>query len=389
MNEPKVSILLPAYNHEKYLQETIESVLNQTFSDFELLISDDCSTDNTAQIIKEFSDKRITRVFFDENRGTVRALNHLLSIAKGEYIAVIGSDDIWELDKLEKQLEILESDKGIAACFSWATIIDENSDIVGNDSTFPVEIFNFKNYDRTFMLRQLFVNGNHLCHSSVLIRSDIHRQIGEYNVGYRQLHDYDLWVRLLLSNRIHIMELPLVKYRFIENSGNVSQNCEKNNFRLWNEGEEILLHLIENISDEDFVKGFREDLTGLNGETATQIACEKFLILRKFKLWGLNNNSLALRFLFKHLDGEMLKCLERDYSVSLCDIYDYTSVFKSAYYAEVYEQCHILEGRCLELQKELEMQHNVFQKRLEEIYSSSSWKLTRPLRVVMDKMRKR
>ena len=88
MNKPKISVLLPAYNHEKYLKETIESVLNQTFQNFELLISDDCSTDSSAQIIKGFMDEKIKKVFFEENRGTVRALNHLLSIAMGEYIAV-------------------------------------------------------------------------------------------------------------------------------------------------------------------------------------------------------------------------------------------------------------------------------------------------------------
>lgn len=384
MNEPKISVLLPAYNHEWYLKETIESVLNQTFQNFELLISDDCSTDGSVRIIKGFTDERIKKVFFKDNKGTVRALNHLLSIAKGEYIAVIGSDDVWEADKLEKQLEILERDKSIAACFSRAIIIDEKSNVVDNSTVFSNETFDFENYSRTRMLRELFLSGNRFCHSSVLIRSDVHRQVGEYNVAYRQLHDYDLWVRLLLNNKIFIIESPLVRYRVVEKANNVSKNCEKNNFRLWNEGEEILLHLVENISDEDFLEMFEEEFLGQNIETKTQILCGKFLMLRKFRLWGLNNTSLALRFLFKHLDTEMLTCLETDFNVSLHDVYDYTAVFKAAYQVELYEQYHILKEQCHELQKKTEEQR----KRIEEIYDSSSWKVTKPIRIMMDRIRK-
>ena len=382
MSKPKVSILLPAYNHEKYLPETIESVLNQTFSDFELLISDDCSTDNTAQVIRDVSDERVYGVFFDENRGTVRALNYLLSIAKGEYIAVIGSDDVWESEKLEKQLEILEHDKKISACFTWATIINEKSEVLADESTFPVQAFNYDSSDRAKLLKEFFVKGNRLCHSSVLIRKDVHHLIGEYNPIYRQLHDYDLWVRLLLEHEIYIMESKLVRYRFIENSGNVSQNCEKNNFRMWNEAEEILMYLVENISDHDFIKTFGEEFSGREVVTPAQIVCEKYQLLRKYKLWGANNNSLAMRYLFNHIDCEVLTCLKENYEISLNDIYEQTSSFKSAYYADLYEQCS-------ELRKQLQEQQYNFKKQLEEIYASSSWRLTKPIRIIKDKIKKK
>ena len=404
MNKPKVSILIPAYNHEKYLKETIDSVLNQTMSDFELLISDDCSTDNTADVIRNYSDERIKSVFFEKNVGTVRALNYLLQLAKGEYIAVLGSDDVWEKEKLEKQINILEQDKSLAACFSTATIIDQNSDEIIDKSIFPVDIFEFENRDKALMLREFFASGNHLCHSSALIRRDIHEQVGEYSVCYRQLHDFDLWVRILIGYKIHVTNYPLVRYRFISNSGNVSQNTEKNNFRLYNEAEEIISFLFENISDEDFIKGFSKDFTGNNITTATQIACEKFLILKKTKLWGANNTSLALRFLFKHLNDEMLVCFERDYGISLNDIYDYTAAFKANYYAEIYsefnqlwakqsvlkEQYQLLERqhRVLEGQYQmLEEQYYAQQNQIEEIYASSSWRITKPLRTVGEKIR--
>lgn len=397
MSKPKISILLPAYNHAKYIGETIESVLNQTFSDFELLISDDCSTDNTVQVIKGYADERITGIYFDKNQGTVRALNYLLEMAKGEYIAVLGSDDVWESDKLEKQLAVLENDASLAACFSWATIIDQNSDVINDEKIFPIYAFEFKNCDKTVLLKEFFARGNRLCHSSVLIRSDVHRKIGEYNVAYRQLHDYDLWVRLLMGYNVHIIESPLVKYRFVVNSENVSRNSEKNNFRMWNEAEEILLYLIENISDEDFLNVFKEDIFRKDETTATHIICEKYLLLLKYKLWGANNTSLSLRYLFKNLSQEMLLCLEKDYGISLNDIYEQTSSFKTTYYAELYDEMQELRKqhgfvwqehkKLVEQYGDLEKEKVMLQRQIDEIYASNSWKVTKPMRKFTEKMK--
>lgn len=405
MINPKVSVLLPVYNHAKYLRETIESVLNQTFSDFELLISDDCSTDDSVQVIKSYTDERIRGAFFEENKGTVRALNHLLKMAQGEYIAVLGSDDVWELDKLEKQLAVLENDRGLAACFSGATIIDQDSKEILDQSIFSKETFELENVDKAFLLRKLYMTGNRFCHSSALIRSSVHRQIGEYNVAYRQLHDYDLWIRILLQYNVYIIDTPLVQYRFVQNAGNVSQNTEKNNLRLYNEAEEIINFLFENISDADFLKGFAEEFVGDNIKTTAQILCEKFFILTKYKLWTANNTSLALRFLLTHLDEEMLACFEQNYGISLNKIYDYTCEYKAIYNAEIYgelrklqadyselvsqkqileEQCQYQEEQC----KYHEEQNIILHKTIQEIYSSNSWKITKPLRVLTGMMKK-
>jgi len=371
MNKPKVSVLIPAYNHEMYLKDTIESVLNQTFPDFELLISDDCSTDNTAQVIKSFSDKRITGIFFEENKGTVRSLNHLLSLAKGEYIAVLGSDDIWELDKLEKQLQVLEQDKSIAACFTWVTLVDQASNVIHDETEFPTHIFEFKNRDKTSIIREIIDTGNHFCHSSVLIRSDIHRRVGEYNVAYRQLHDLDLWVRILLQYDIHIIEEPLVRYRYVPNSGNVSQNNEKNTNRLFNEAESIVTYLFENICDEDFLKCFSEEIVGQDVCTKVQIMCEKFLLLKQKKLWGSNNTSLAIDFLMRYLDDTLIQCFEKQYGLSLEELYSVTGEYKATYCAEEHLELKKLKGEWIQLKTQLDT-----------ILSSKSWKITKPLRIL-------
>ena len=384
MRRPKVSVLIPAYNHAKYIQETIDSVLGQSFGDFELLISDDCSTDNTVDIIKSYSDNRIISVFFKENKGTVRSLNHLLSLAKGEYIAVLGSDDVWEKDKLEKQLEVLEKDKSIAVCFSKATIVDRNSNQIVDKAVFSDEIFEFENCGRAHMLRNLFISGNRLCHSSAMIRTSVHKQVGEYNVAYRQLHDFDLWIRILLNYKIHVIEESLVKYRYVENSGNVSQSTTKNDFRLWNEAEAIITFLFENISDEDFIEGFSEYFTGENIQNSPQIVCEKFFILEKIKLWAKNNTSLAIGYLLKHLNDEVLLCFEKDYGMSLNDIYDYTATFKATYYAEKFSEFNRLTEEYGILRKHC----SALEQQINEIHSSSSWRITKPLRTIGEKIRK-
>src|SRR5699024_4400569 len=109
MNKPKVSVITPVYNAEKYLSETIESVLNQTYESFEYLLIDDCSTDNSTSIIKEFAknDSRVKYIKLPENSGAAVARNKGLEKAKGRFIAFVDSDDKWYPEKLEMQLDFM------------------------------------------------------------------------------------------------------------------------------------------------------------------------------------------------------------------------------------------------------------------------------------------
>ena len=123
---PKISVILTSFNHEKFIREAIDSVLNQTFTDFELIIWDDASTDNSWAIINTYSDPRIKVFRNDETKRGVHGINISISeIASGEYIAIHHSDDIWEVDKLKKQVEFLEDHAGIGAVFTHVLAIDE------------------------------------------------------------------------------------------------------------------------------------------------------------------------------------------------------------------------------------------------------------------------
>ena len=119
---------MPSYNHEKYISESIESVLNQSFKDFELIILDDCSKDNSQDIITTYQkkDARIRALFHKKNMGIAKTANDLLAEAKGKYVAFTSSDDVWEKSKLEKQLVILDRDDSLIV-WSEGEIIDSES----------------------------------------------------------------------------------------------------------------------------------------------------------------------------------------------------------------------------------------------------------------------
>lgn len=219
----KVSVILTSYNHAKYLREAIDSVLNQTFSDFELIIWDDASTDGSWQIITGYSDPRIKAFQNDVHKRAIWGMNKSISeIATGEYFAIHHSDDIWEPKKLEKQVTFLDSHPDTAAVFSNAFIIDENGSVFENRGHAYYKLFDQPNRTRHDWLRHFFCYGNALCHPSVLIRKTDCEGGETYRSGFGLLADLDLWVRLCLKHDIFILPDKLVRYRVRANQTNAS-----------------------------------------------------------------------------------------------------------------------------------------------------------------------
>ncbi|MCL2074846.1 MAG: glycosyltransferase [Betaproteobacteria bacterium] len=223
---PKISVILTSYNHEKFLRDAIESALSQTYRDFELIIWDDDSTDNSWSIIKQYNDSRI-RAFRNEFKRYVgNSVNKAVSeIAQGEYIAVHHSDDVWAVDKLEKQVAVLDNNPEVGAVFSWVNIIDEYGNI-NNDahtgSYYPHKAFRQENKTRHEWLRLFFFSGNALCHPSVLIRKQCYTDCGLYNPALWQLPDFDMWVRLCFKYEIHVLPECLVNFRWKSDNSNTS-----------------------------------------------------------------------------------------------------------------------------------------------------------------------
>ena len=123
----KISVCIPSYNHEKYIYHTIESVLNQSFQDFEIIISDDNSSDNTLEIAKSFKDSRIKIIENKENNGPSINANIAIENSCGEFIASIASDDMMHQDRLKKTFEFLSLNKDVDAVFTWVKTINENN----------------------------------------------------------------------------------------------------------------------------------------------------------------------------------------------------------------------------------------------------------------------
>ncbi|MEG3866128.1 glycosyltransferase [Microcoleus sp. Z1_B2] len=253
---PKVSVVMASYNHEKFVAETIQSVLDQTYQDFEFIITDDGSPDRTVDVIKKFDDPRIKLFCFPQNQGACAAMNNCINEAKGEYIAVINSDDAWLPEKLEKQVKFLDEHQEIGAVFTSAQIMDENSNDFPDKDHWYQKIFIQPNRNRFQWLKHFFFYCNCLCHPSVLIRKQCYAVTGVYDERYAQLPDWDFWIRLCMRYDIHIMPENLTKFRLRANEANASGNRADVATRTTLEISQVLRNYLNPLVIEEFLKIF-------------------------------------------------------------------------------------------------------------------------------------
>jgi len=208
MKKPLISVIMPNYNGEKYLSESIESILNQTFRDFEFIIIDDGSKDNSKKIIKKYQkkDKRIVLIENEKNLGLPLSLNKGLKKAKGVYIARMDSDDISLPKRLKNEFEYLEKHSNIFLIGSSAIIIDESGNRLGI----------LKKFNSPKKIKKKFLRSNPIIHPSIMFRN-----FGKYfyRERFKSSEDYDFYLRILSSD-LQITNLPeiLIKYRISKNS---------------------------------------------------------------------------------------------------------------------------------------------------------------------------
>jgi glycosyltransferase involved in cell wall biosynthesis len=210
---PLVSILMAVYNGEKYLREAIESMLNQTYTNFEFLIINDGSTDTTEEIIMSYQDERIRHIKNEQNLKLIASLNKGLDLAIGKYIARMDADDISMPERLEKQVEFMERKPEIGVLGSWVEIIGKEEPMIIQHKT------NFND------IRVELLFHNYLCHPSVIINNLL---IKKHNLKYPNfLHaeDYGLWIQVAKYGKIEILPEFLLKYR--EHGENISLTLKK------------------------------------------------------------------------------------------------------------------------------------------------------------------
>jgi glycosyltransferase involved in cell wall biosynthesis len=219
MTNPKVSIVMTVYNGEKYIAEAIESVKNQTFSDYELLIIDDGSTDGTAAAVSTFlSDKRI-KYFYQTNKGVSAARNKGIAESHGNYIAFIDHDDVFLPEKIMKTVRFLEANDTYGMVYTDMFVVNENGGFISN----------WLDKKRFYGEGGIYLNLLNECFilpTAVLIRMAILRETGLFSEDIKSGEDIDLWLRIARRSKIGLIHEPLVKWRQHEN--NMSKKSKSN-----------------------------------------------------------------------------------------------------------------------------------------------------------------
>lgn len=206
---PKVSVLMPVYKtNEKYLREAIESILNQTFTDFEFLILDDCPEDSRENIVKSYKDKRIKYFQNEKNLGITPSRNKLIQLASGEYLAIFDHDDISLPQRLEKQVSYLDANPEVGVVASWIKEFPKN------------KILPYSTNDDEIKLS--LVKHCAIPHSASMIRKSVLDSNGlSYEESFTPSEDYGLWCRLIGVTKFH--NLPEVLFLYRKHDNNTSK----------------------------------------------------------------------------------------------------------------------------------------------------------------------
>lgn len=216
--EEKVSVIIPTYNSVRFVTEAIDSVLNQTFKDFEILVVDDGSKDETKEVLAEKYGDSI-RYLNKENGGVSSARNYGIEKAIGKYVAFLDADDVWMPKKLEKQVELLETNPEIGLCYVSTQRVDEDLNFLNT-----IEARVFDDYCETLLLNLNIVSGS--C-SSAIVRRDIISQTDGFDSKFSTYADWEMWLRLSLLTKFAPVTEELVKYRMVKGSMSTNPNVTK------------------------------------------------------------------------------------------------------------------------------------------------------------------
>ncbi len=211
MMNPKITVLMSVFNEQTYLREAVESVLSQTFGDFEFIIINDGSEEPFEDIISEYKDDRI-RLFRQENMGLARSLNRGLRLARGDYIARMDADDVCRFDRFDLQIKEMEAHHQIDLLGSFFDVIDEKGELIETKELIT---------DPIYRLWRLQFHNNYGHGAMMLKKQSVLRQ-GAYDETLLYAQDYDLWSRMSAKDNTGIIPEALYHYRMFEQSGQAS-----------------------------------------------------------------------------------------------------------------------------------------------------------------------
>lgn len=227
MDSPLISVVIPVYNGSNYMREAVESVLAQTYTNYEILLIDDGSKDNTWEIIQEYVQKYPDKIrgFHKENGGVSTALNLGIAEMKGEWFAWLSHDDLWLPEKLEKQVAFMNLCPSGGLYYSGYYYINETGDILeAKDGAFFPSSINV-----AVLLGKNYING-----ITVLIRKDCLDAVGGFDTQYRCVQDWDLWIKIALKYDIYLLPEKLAKNRLhsSQTGAKIPKKCLKEEVEL-------------------------------------------------------------------------------------------------------------------------------------------------------------
>ena len=258
---------MPVYNGATYLNEAIESILNQTISDFEFLIIDDCSTDQSINQVKSYNDPRIKLFVNKKNMGQSKTLNEGLNLAKGKYIARMDQDDISMPERLERQSKFMKDNPDVDVVGTWLQLMGKYDEILELET---------KSED----IKMNLLTNENLAHPSVMIRKRVLEKYNFiYDTSYNVAQDYDLWVRMFDFCSFANIPEALIKYRMHDNQN--SKIMEKHNHTETNTILKSLLKKIGVQTNDSSLIIYKKVFYGYDIETL--YVCEVFKYLRKLR----------------------------------------------------------------------------------------------------------
>lgn len=321
--EPMVSIVMSNYNGELLIKQTIESVLAQTYQNWEFIIFDDCSTDKSREIIQSFNDSRIKPFFADTHEHMVYGFNYGITHSSGGLIARIDSDDTWEPGKLQKQVDFFQNHPEHGACFTLVNFVDEHGKILTEKDTERVLWWDIRNKSQAEWLRYFYFYGCGVSHPSAMFPRSVIEKVGLYNLGYVQVQDYDLWIRIVKRYPIHIIQEKLTNYRWFTTGANSSAPSEMGIRRANFEFSQIYCSFFDDIPDELFVEAFGEDFAHKSSTDPDELIVERMLLLFKPVFCGsmpqLGGAQMFLRLL---QDEKMRRVLRERYNLTQTSFYE-------------------------------------------------------------------
>lgn len=321
MRQPKVGIYMSCYNHEKYVAEAMDSIVGQTYANWELFVANDGSADGTGEILAAYEDRRIHYFDFKENTkfvGVAEFLQGKLRESDAEYIAIMSSDDKWEPDKLESQIAVFQKYPEYRAVFTWDKLLFTQEDYYKDRLTYSHE----RNRSRYDWMWHFYYAGNCLNSCSMLMEREAFFEFGGFNHIFLGVADYRLWMQFVSKYPFYLMDRELTYYR--RHESNLSSGSAETFLRTQNESCAALFHVIRGMSADCFHRTFYGELMYTGCVSDEELLAEKFILLADVRY--ATYEQAAIMLYLSNCDNRLFtEILEKNYSFSPGDFIEFNA----------------------------------------------------------------